>query len=624
MVRGLKEIAQSVISSPKIYTKKRMEEENEQKVMAQERDEKALKDAFKTNEREANEAKSAEEQFKKNMEILEEYVPEKLLKRDPVLVEKMKLQVLERYPTINDAAGNCLSELLANDHQNGLIAGNLKQAGYSEEKIQEILEDKEIKDHVDRVLGPNSKVGREAITKLKGAKSTVGGGKKLFAVKEKTTDDRDRYLLEKSISESEKFIEYFTNLLKDEPENEDYRDALKKFQEDRAKVEETLHEITEEKSKKDLFLDEAKGIKNTYGRREEISQKYSNHRAKYAELKKQFIKEEDPTKKMQLKAECVRINKLMASEQNSLLFERLYGEEMDAEVADAKDPKEVKAKIDNYKVFQKRKELSNMSLTIGKLRKRLENPNITKEERIEILKAISMTEKSGINNLELFGVSPSRSQNLVQRIGAISSEELYELKKNRIMNMRDGAVKDVHTRILEANKRAVDGFGNAISSLREKGFSNRDIQILLDGIQIVRNEKGTTYMTGKDDESYAKLIDSFLVSTGTSQKEGIGKAFVQEFMAQGMGKKDLSVILEYNDELAIKAISEQREFAIKEKDRLGEVKSNQEIKKSLRSATSKTRESEIEQERKDIVNGIKIMGIDFDDKTSSDQELSEV
>ena len=95
-------------------------------------------------------------------------------------------------------------------------------------------------------------------------------------------------------------------------------------------------------------------------------------------------------------------------------------------------------------------------------------------------------------------------------------------------------------------------------------------------------------------------------------------------MAQGMGKKDLSVILEYNDELAIKAISEQREFAIKEKDRLGEVKSNQEIKKSLRSATSKTRESEIEQERKDIVNGIKIMGIDFDDKTSSDQELSEV
>ena len=190
--------------------------------------------------------------------------------------------------------------------------------------------------------------------------------------------------------------------------------------------------------------------------------------------------------------------------------------------------------------------------------------------------------------------------------------------------MRDGAVKDVHTRILEANKRAVDGFGNAISSLREKGFSNRDIQILLDGIQIVRNEKGTTYMTGKDDESYAKLIDSFLVSTGTSQKEGIGKAFVQEFMAQGMGKKDLSVILEYNDELAIKAISEQREFAIKEKDRLGEVKSNQEIKKSLRSATSKTRESEIEQERKDIVNGIKIMGIDFDDKTSSDQELSEV
>ena len=178
MVRGLKEIAQSVISSPKIYTKKRMEEENEQKVMAQERDEKALKDAFKTNEREANEAKSAEEQFKKNMEIVEEYVPEKLLKRDPVLVEKMKLQVLERYPTINDAAGNCLSELLANDHQNGLIAGNLKQAGYSEEKIQEILEDKEIKDHVDRVLGPNSKVGREAITKLKGAKSTVGGGKK--------------------------------------------------------------------------------------------------------------------------------------------------------------------------------------------------------------------------------------------------------------------------------------------------------------------------------------------------------------------------------------------------------------------------------------------------------------
>ena len=160
--------------------------------------------------------------------------------------------------------------------------------------------------------------------------------------------------------------------------------------------------------------------------------------------------------------------------------------------------------------------------------------------------------------------------------------------------------------------------------MREQGFANRDIQIMLDAIQVIRNEKGTTYMTDKDDKAYAKLIDSFLVSTGDSQKEGIGTAFVQEFMAQGMGIKDLKVILEKNDELARKAISEQREFAIEEKDRLGEVKSNSELKKSLRLATSKTRESELDQERRDIVNSVKILGIDLDDKSNSDQELSEV
>ena len=60
-------------------------------------------------------------------------------------------------------------------------------------------------------------------------------------------------------------------------------------------------------------------------------------------------------------------------------------------------------------------------------------------------------------------------------------------------------------------------------------------------------------------------------SAGGSAKEGIAKAFVQEFTTQGMDRKDLRYMLYNSDELAAKAISEQREFAIKEKDRLGEV-----------------------------------------------------
>ena len=138
-----------------------------------------------------------------------------------------------------------------------------------------------------------------------------------------------------------------------------------------------------------------------------------------------------------------------------------------------------------------------------------------------------MTEKSGLNNLELFGMSTDRAQNIVQRIGAISSEEYYELKKNHLMRMEDGVAKDVNLKVLEANKAVVDGFGKTISSLREKGFSNRDIQILLDSLQVIRREKGIAYMQSQDDEAYTQLIESFLVGPGNMHKEGIAKAFVQ-------------------------------------------------------------------------------------------------
>lgn len=602
-----------------------MEKEQEQKAKAQERDESSLKEAFETKEKaEANMAASAEEQFRMNMEILDKYVPAELLKRDPDLVNEMKLQVLQRYPTASNESGDYLSELLARDRQNELIDDNLKKKGFSEERIQNILDDKVRKDHVDRVLGPNSKVGHEAILKVRGVKPSKGEKLKNLKPSNQVINERDKMLLERSISESEEFIRYFSDLLESDPENEEYRDALKKFQVDRAKALDTLQEISQEKSKEDLFLNEEKGIKNTYGRREELVEKLKTNKLRYAQQKKRFMEETDPVKKLQIKEKCIRLKKLMISEQNSLLFERLYGETIDADAANAKDQKEIDSKIETYKIFQKRNELRNMSLSISKLRKKLENPNITKEERIEILKAIGMTEKSGLNNLELFGMSTDRAQNIAQRIGAISSEEYYELKKNHLMRMEDGVAKDVNLKVLEANKAVVDGFGKTISSLREKGFSNRDIQVLLDSLQVIRREKGIAYMQSQDDEAYTQLIESFLVGPGNMNKEGIAKAFVQEFTTQGMDKKDLRYMLYNSDELAAKAISEQREFAIKEKDRLGEVRTNREIRDSLKLTTRETRENELEQERRDIINSIKILGLDLEGKNSSDPELSEV
>ena len=626
---SLDNMVQSITASTTIHTKQQVEAKKEQREEKRIDDSEQLKQTFNRiyeNDNKENKAlkdMSDEEvyaDYKNSMDTIKKYIPKELLMPDTSKIEKLVNEYKEEHPDWSETSTYHIAETQEEIERTKEIEAELVSRGIPINEAKKYCS----RYKADRLLSKYYFKDRPT------TKDFVEVCKIVDRIDEKhkdkvpqTPEDEIKLELQKKLELVNGLIKMWESQLEDDPTNVIIHSRLRRSRIDKTELQDSILDLGHD-VEKDKYLDKDKTIKSTYQRRSEINKKIDELKAQKASKIAERDKENDPIKRNKIEKELISIQGEINVYRGKLMFETVHGRTLDGVLESALEegplsPQEAKHLTSQYKLMRIESEKNGISYYLGQYRSALENPDITKEQRIDILKEIQRYENEEISTgLSVLGLPRQASSNLLQRLGSLTTKEYYELKKYELenalkdrSNINKFAIKELERKYKNAQK-----FGNTIAELQEKGYTKREICLLLDAINKTRENRNVREIAQNDRSSIEDYLKkAFAGIAPKDSRRVVVTDFIESFMKDG-DERALKQVVLYKDTMVYKKIAEERVRVTSEKSK-AQKSEGRDASGSLKKITSSVSQAEM----RDVSNGLR-MSENVAEKTQAEGDIS--
>lgn len=379
-----------------------------------------------------------------------------------------------------------------------------------------------------------------------------------------------------------------------------------------------------------VFLDEDQKIGNTQIRRDALSNEISRINRELVKIRTLIRNANTVEEKKRLKDLYAQYSSQVSDLNSSIKMEKIAGEEIDVVLREGIESGEITAEnytqaIVEYKGMRIKNELNSATIQIEEARKKLEEPNLTTDQRMNLLEEIYLAEKGRLSGtLKLFGGQPSLAINSLQEKG-ITRNELRELNMYRLekSDMSEEEKQDRLNRMNETDL-LVTNLENTFENLLDKGYAYEDIIHFVSAIQEGKGKDNYKAVFSLEGGNKRKTFNGVINAERYNLKPELVEDFYEDFALRVSENPNGTLAIFSDKSFEFTQGLSEIWYKFKLRERIDEMEKNNPFDNEVQNVESQTRNSV-----KNITAGVKKDEMDSvtkaltKDKEKADEEMQQ-
>ena len=595
---SLSEIVQGIVKNPTIYTKQRKKDEDASRAEKQAKDVATLSSNLKGDKiQDENKTKEASPITFEDFTKYVNEIPKEILEPNIGEIKKISEELMTQMPDAPKDVIDNIASAMEDVKRKKALEEYLK----SDENIkgpeekQKCMDAFVIQNDLRDIFGDKKYTQKQ----VEIVSSAAYEARKLVRKYSRAEMDEVQIEILGKICRLEMIEKEIAALVERHPEDKTYAEHLvdvrKKLDTTRKsfKTYGKYKEIQGKDISKEDYIDSKNGILNVNGRIKKLNLRKIEIEQEKKKLENEFAQETNPQKKAELRARIIEKATEGRNTKNEITFEILYGQHLDTFmktqiISKRHGTLNEETMKTAFKGLHSR--CNEEKKDIIELRKRLENPGITPQEREDVLLAISTVEKNFREKMSIVGLGQNEARNALWEAKPLRTSEFMELEASRIKNDTrfSNEQKERKMNSLKSTQKSLRGFEEAIGNLSNKGYSSDEIIILLSSIQVIRDTDQLPIGDVDVNEYFQQRVST----------KNVSQDLIKDFLKEYEGKeKELRHILRSPYPAYVSTIAETKEMYIekhKAEHDNGMVNNSQEkYKERLRGIVTRVTEGQV-------------------------------